>query len=146
MLRETIVGENEMNLKRETDYSIRIIYCLLQGEESEKLNTNKICKKTNIPWRIVERVCDTLYNGGIISRDFGKDKKCVYYLTEKNREKSLFDIVLAIESQADIFAVFDKNSEMFRHCGKYLQKNSRKMEDCLKEMTIDKMLSWKTDV
>ena len=103
-----------MQLKRDTDYAIRILYCLRQngdvGHTGERkgMTLSEIAMQTGTPKLVAGRVCESLKEKGMIAAA-GQDRaERSYCSTETQSEYSLLDVIEAVEGTCQLFAVFDK--------------------------------------
>lgn len=109
-----------MQLKRDTDYALRILHCLkdpIEGAPKERrgLTQSEIAAQAKIPRATVGRICDCLCESEMIcfARDGENDAK-LYSLTDGLNRKTLLDVVEAVEGTGKLFAVFDRKTPMYR--------------------------------
>ena len=105
-----------MQLKRDTDYAVRILYCLNQnhvaGDSAARkgLALSDIAMQTGTPKVVAGR------------------------------------IVKAVEGNVKIFAVFDKRSEMYKNCEEQLLKIQGKAESLLARTTLESLFDMNTAI
>lgn len=65
--------------------------------------------------------------------------KC-YLLGKGVMEKTLYDVICVIEEHNDIFAVFDRSTELFSSGGTYFQIVEQQMESALNKVTLQQLI------
>ena len=127
-----------MQLKKDTDIALRILYCLYQNNSGNDLGTARgltlleIATQTETPLIVIRRVCESLKARGIITLLSEFDSEEISYCASKELlEHSMLDVVEAIEGNCQIFAVFDQRSLLYRDCAKQIQKIQNKTETLL---------------
>lgn len=132
-----------MQLKRDTEYAVRILYSLCQNRDNEKLTETKgetlieISTQTGIPKTVAGRVCDNLVVKGIICRsDDPYETNKVYYSSKELSGYSLLDVIEAVEGTGKLFEVFDKRSEVYKNCEEQFLEIQKKTELLLTKATL----------
>ncbi|MBR2666575.1 MAG: Rrf2 family transcriptional regulator [Oscillospiraceae bacterium] len=139
-----------MQLKRDTDYAIRILFCLKETietdpeREQKKIALSEIAAQARIPKTTALRICGYLSEKGMIHliRE-GEDGENEYYAAPLLLERSLLDVIEAVEGTGRIFAVFDRKSHMYRKCGKGIEKLQRKHERLLSSASLEGLIGKK---
>lgn len=131
-----------MQLKRDTDYAIRILYCLRQngdvGHTGERkgMTLSEIAMQTGTPKLVAGRVCESLKEKGMIAAA-GQDRaERSYCSTETQSEYSLLDVIEAVEGTCQLFAVFDKRFAGYKSSENQIQKIQKQTEGVLAGATL----------
>ena len=135
-----------MQLKRDTGYALKILIELADVPENRlcerKMTIRDIVLKTGVPRQIAERLCQQLAAVGFIQKELENGNKEVYVPAPGLPDVTLLDVIKAIEGQTDLFAVFDKNGELFEKYRKILTETSDKLSEELKKLSIKRILTW----
>lgn len=132
-----------MQLKRDTDFAIRILFCLNLNHAADHpairkgVTISEIAVQTGTPKLVAGRVCESLKEKGmiyLIDEPFATEK--AYYSTEELLNYSLLDVIEAVEGTGEIFAVFDKRSEAYKKCEEQILKIQKKTERLLAKATL----------
>ena len=133
-----------MQLKRDTDFALRILFCLKQNHDKKDaegpggLTLTEIAKRAGVPKLAAGRICDCLQARGMIRLSGGQEHtEKAYFSAEELLTFSLLDIVEAVEGTGQLFAVFSRNSSMYRSCGDQIMKAQQRAEDVLAKTTLD---------
>ena len=115
-----------MQFKRDTDYALRILFGLAEGlaggeDGQQGVPTGSIAAKTGIPKPSFERICGYLEQHGIIYQEMSSRGEPRMYPGEGFWDQSLLQIADAVEGGTQLFAVFDRRSQLFRQCGGKLE-------------------------
>lgn len=54
--------------------------------------------------------------------------------------KTLYDVICVVEEHNDIFAVFDRSTELFSSGGSYFQMVEQQLEDALNKVTLQHLI------
>lgn len=134
-----------MQLKRDTDYAIRILLVMaetaLNRKELQELDLKTICEKTSVPRQIALRLCNLLSDAGFIEK-VETDGSTTYIPESDLLEKTVLDIVDAVEGQSNLFAVFDSRAEIYTKYGLALASVNAALSDELNKITIQTILDW----
>ena len=137
-----------MQLKRDTDYALKILLNIAESinasENSEAVSLREISLNTKIPKQIAGRLCERLSEAGFI-HECTEGGTGTYAADEVLSDVTLFDVVEAVEGTSEIFAVFDKNSELYRKYGSALDHTEGKIADELKKLSIGTILKIEHD-
>lgn len=133
-----------MQLKRDTDFALRILFCIKQNQDKKDaespggLTLTEIAKQTGVPKLAAGRICDRLQVKGMI-RLSGEQEHMekTYSSTEELLTFSLLDIIEAVEGTGQLFAVFNRNSSMYRSCRGQIMKAQKRAENALAKTTLD---------
>lgn len=102
-----------MNITRETDYALRVVYLLSRTQEGEKVSASQISKRERIPSQFLLKILRKLRQGGIIKSFMGV--KGGYTLSRPAEEISLKDVIEVINGP-----IYLNNCLMDRkECNKY---------------------------
>ena len=131
-----------MQLKRDTDYAIRILYCLRQngdvGHTGERkgMTLSEIAMQTGTPKLVAGRVCESLKKKGMIAAA-GQDRaERSYCSTETQSEYSLLDVIEAVEGTCQLFTVFDKRLAGYKSFENQIRKIQKQTEGVLAGATL----------
>jgi Rrf2 family protein len=135
--------EDTLVIKRETDYSLRVLRALLSGEQK---TASEICKEELMPLQFVYRILKKMEVGGLVRITRGKDGGATIACDPK--EVSLFDLLTVLGDKPYINDCMRDGYECERHkAGKLCVAHKRiaevqqVLEDDLKKRTIYYMLS-----
>ncbi len=84
-----------MNITKEADYAIRVIYLLSRTPDEEKVSANTISKTENIPSQFLLKILRKLRKGGLIKSYMGV--KGGYVLNKTPEEISFKDVIEIID-------------------------------------------------
>lgn len=100
-LQERNIGEGESNLliTRETDYALRILRALSDGEQA---TAKEICRRELLPQQFVYKILKKLSRAGIVQITRGADGGC--RLTADLQKVSLYDLTNIMEDDNYISA------------------------------------------
>ena len=134
-----------MQLKRDTDYAIRILLVMaepaLSKKELQGLDLKTICEKTSVSRQIAIRLCGLLSDAGFIKKE-ETDVSTIYIPESDLLEKTVLDIIDAVEGQSNLFAVFDRRAEIYTKYGFALASVNAALSDELNKITIQTILDW----
>lgn len=134
-----------MQLKRDTDYAIRILLVMaeptLRKKELEKMDLKTICEKTSVPRPVALRLCNLLSDAGFIKKE-ESDGNTIFIQENDLLEKTVLDIIDAVEGQSNLFAVFDRRTEIYTKYGLALASVNTALSEELNKITIQTILDW----
>ena len=134
-----------MQLKRDTDYAIRILLVMaepaLSKKELQGLDLKTICEKTSVPRQIAIRLCGLLSDAGFIKKE-ETDGSTTYIPESDLLEKTVLDIIDAVEGQSNLFAVFDRRAEIYTKYGLTLASVNAALSAELNKITLQTILDW----
>lgn len=134
-----------MQLKRDTEYALRILYCIgAQCPEKDAvqrgLTVGEICARSGVPKLGVRRLCAILTGAQFLvcrTRENGD----VFYLPGQDlRQTSLLQVVRITEPGTQLFAVFEKGSAFYKSTAIALQTCQTEVEKILSGVTIGSLL------
>ena len=132
-----------MQLKRETDFAVRILFCLNKcrikssGSRKTLLTLTEIASQTGVPKTVAGRICDYLIQKGIIeSYVISEKQEKGYCPTDEFLDFSLLDVIDAVEGTAQLFSVFDKGSPAYKCCEAQIQGVHKAIEKTLTDLTL----------
>lgn len=134
-----------MQLKRDTDYALRILYCLSTNPSYENsfnsgLTISEIARRTNLQKLIVKRLCDLLEPLGFINISVTETYP-LFSASEGLGSHSLLDVIEGVEGRTTLFAVFSHDSLLFEQCRKKLQRTEAKFQSSLKRILLSDLFS-----
>ncbi|MBQ8975461.1 MAG: Rrf2 family transcriptional regulator [Oscillospiraceae bacterium] len=136
-----------MQLRRDTDYAVRILFCIKEDYDRRKrkgsgLTLSEIAAHVGIPKLVAGRLCERLSAGGIIKSKMEQEsEEKIYYTTDGLSSKSLLDVIEVMEETGKIFAVFDKRSSMYKSCEDSLQQVQSSLENVLKGTALKELFT-----
>lgn len=127
-----------MQLKRDTDYALRIILYIVKQSEPEKtwLSIYDLSKNTAVPPAIIARLCRSLAEAKILNVIPSTDKTVKFALRRGAMKKTVLDIIRAVEGHNDLFAVFNRSTELYSICKDYFDETEQQFTDSLDALTI----------
>lgn len=133
-----------MQLKRDTDYALRILMCAAEQKKNKKsfsggLTIQEISARTGMPRVSVDRICRCLEKSKLIVKATGVRGENVYFADDRTPELSLLEIIEAVEKETQLFAVFDKKSDMYRMHEAFFREVQLEIEKTLSEATVEKI-------
>lgn len=130
-----------MQLKRDTDYAMRIIWsvCRAKTDKDESIIISEICRQIGIARTIALRICNKLADNEIISSDTTVKNEIRFSVGEKTGEKTMYDVIKAIEGSSDLLEAFDKSFESYEKCGEVLDSLEESFNSILKQKTLGEM-------
>ncbi len=134
-----------MQLKRDTDYALRIMLCLtdqclVKQTAPNGLSMLDISALTGIHKLSAERICGDLVRGRFIIRRTGKGREVRFLPREGLGDASLLEVVTATENSADLFAVFDRRARPYQRSGALLRHIEEQSKELLSQTTIHDLL------
>ncbi len=134
-----------MQLKRDTDYALRILTCAAERKKNKRtfsggLTLQDLSMYTGMPRVSVDRICRCLEKKKLLIKATGVKNETVYFATERSDELSLLDIIAAVEQETDLFAVFDKKSDMYRTQEEKFSDIQHRMEEYLSQIKVNDFL------
>ena len=136
-----------MQLKRDTDYALRILFCLRekQAEDISRRTAGwtlpEMAATIGAPKLAVSRVCEKLSKAGLIRFCPAPErggKKCLFPADLAGR--SLLEVTRAVEDTGDIFAVFDAGTPMYQHCEGRLKEAQEQVKEALEGISLQRLL------
>lgn len=130
-----------MQLKRDTDYAIRILLIIaestLNKNEPKEMDLKAICERADVPGQVALRLCNLLSETSFIKKA-DEDRG---YISERDLSgKTVFDIIEAVEGRCNLLAVFDRRTELYARYGHALEAMNDDLSSELKKMTIRTIL------
>ena len=136
-----------MQLKRETDYALRVLFCLketilMDAEGPQKsLSVSQIATHIGGMRTTTQRICERLAQAELIRTSSADDRgEKTYYATPDMLTRSMLDVVEAIEGTGKVFAVFDRRSLLYKTCGKKLDRVQKKYERYLASTPLTSLI------
>lgn len=137
-----------MQLKRDTDYALRILFhigeqCAGKNEASEGLSLLDISSRTGVPRISALRICGYFAAENILLAAKTKSNETRYFPGPLLYRQSLLNIIRVTESSADLFAVFERGSRLYKMRGPRLQAAQAEIERTLSAITVGDLLAKK---
>jgi len=132
--------EEAMQLKRDTEYAMRImVYIAEHLKQSGKRTgtpSSTVIANTGIPMVTFNRICSRLEDTGMIRKEISKDGEKWLYPGNGFWEQSILSIGEAVEGNMKIFVIFDKKSYLSQSYGEKLQEIQNSLDQILSETTL----------
>ena len=112
-----------MQLKRDTDYALRILCCCVKETNPRGISLKQLCQEAVVPRTIAARLCRALTKEDILTENI-LNNHFFYAFNRKASDKSLYDIIRITEGSAGLFEVFDHSTQFYGNC-----ENSLKLID-----------------
>lgn len=136
--------EKKLLITRETDYALRILRALANGEH---VNTAEICRRELLPQQFTYKILKKLERAGLICITRGKEGGCI--LAADLRRVSLYDLMEVMDSEKFIAActqpdfscawrqTYKRDCKVHRH----LQQIQEKLDGELQKCSLSAILS-----
>ena len=137
-------GITDMQLKRDTDYALRIMICT--AKHIQKNNYDKgvlktdIATDTGIPKPAFNRICSRLEEKGMLYTATGAKGEKLLFPGVDFWQQSILTIGEAVEGNMKVFILFDKNASPAPYYKESLTKAQKNLEDVLSDATLESML------
>lgn len=133
-----------MQLKRDVDYALRLLLCVAKQKQTKGkkngLTVLELSKNTAIPMTIVSRLCNKMKEERLLKVQELCTNNIEYTIGRNTLNKTLFDVIRAIEGCSGLFSVFDKSTALYKHCQPYFEKIERQFEVSLEDITLKELL------
>lgn len=131
-----------MQLKRDTDYALRILLCAAKQDPENKfgMTVPEFSKNTSVPVTIASRLCRNLADAKFLNVTDPSDGCVRYMLRQSAFKKTLLNVICAVEDHGDLFAVFDRATELYAICRDYFDKVNHQLSNSLNSITIAELL------
>ena len=128
-----------MQLKRDTDYALRLLLCAAKQTcgKTSGISLQDLSKETMVPTTIANRLCLKMTDANLLRAATHSGKTKRYLLGKEVMNKTLYDVV---EEHNDIFAVFDRSTELFSSGGSYFQMVEQQLEGALNKVTLQHLI------
>ena len=131
-----------MQLKRDTDYALRLLLSLAKhthtGEEGVSVQT--LSREAQVPITIANRLCSKMEQAKLLHAVHAPDKTANYLLGDDTLCKTLYDVVCAVEGLCDLFAVFDRTTDLFSDRQPLFQTTEQQFVGVLHSMTLQQLM------
>ncbi len=124
-----------MQLKRDTDYALRLLLCAARNADPKGISLQELCRQTLVPRTIAARLCHTLAQENILKEN-SIESHLYYSFNYMASEKTLFDIIQTTEGTVSLFNVFDRSSEVYVDCKDNLRMIEQWFASGLKQISI----------
>lgn len=132
-----------MLLTRETDYALRVLRGLLDGE---KRSVGFLSQEEYIPQQFAYKIVKKLARAGLVEVARGVDGGC--RLSADLRRVSLYDLTVAMDDEGKVFACMDPDVPCVwreKHCGcqvhYQMSQVQKKLDDELRAHSLLKILT-----
>lgn len=137
-----------MQLKKDTDYAIRILLVMAEAvqekKETQGWKIKAISENAVVPRQIALRLCNLLSDAGFIKKE--EADGCTTFIPGSGLlEKTVLDIIDAVEGQSNLFAVFDRRTDIYTKYGLALASVNAALSDELNTITIQVILDWEQE-
>jgi len=132
-----------MQLKRETDYALRLLIKMSGGAvcaDSVK-SVRELCVEADVPYIIASRILSNLKEKGVVCIADSEKSKSGYYLNENASRLSLYELILIIEGNAELFAVFDKSNSAYDLCRERLLMTEKEVQYRLCDVSLTDLIA-----
>ncbi len=131
-----------MQLKRDTDYALRILLCAAKQNPENKLGMTvpEFSKNASVPATIAARLCRNLTDAKFLNVSDPSDGCVRYMLRQSAFQKTILNVICAVEDHRDLFAVFDRSTELYAICKDYFDKVNHQFSSSLNSITIAELL------
>lgn len=131
-----------MQLKRDTDYALRILLCVAKenSQNGEGMTAIELSKSVSVPAAITARLCRKLAEAKLLRAADLVNGGVRYSLRQGALKKTVLDVICAVEDQKNLFAVFDRSTELYSICKDYFDEVDQQLMELLKAMTIFELL------
>ena len=139
-----------MQLKRDTDYALRVLFCIQDnqeiGRQAKGMRPSELSSRSGVPKLAIRRICEQLSDGDIlqyrvVSAVRGKAKEeRAYYSRDGFAGITLLDVVETMEGTGKIFSVFDQQSPMYGKCEEQILAVQDKAEQTLRSVSLKTFL------
>ena len=127
-----------MQLKRDTDYALRLVLGVAKYADENGILLVELCRHASVPQTIAARLCSKLVKAELLKEN-KTESQMTYSGGDNFQNKTLLDVVQAIEGTADMFAVFDRSTELYA-CGKYeFALSERQLTESLGGISLQKL-------
>jgi len=139
-----------MQLKRDTDYALRIIlyigvYWPEREQTSEGFSLSEISSQTSVPRISADRICGYLKDSDILSSVRTGTNELLYHPGKDFYDRSLLDVINAAEDGVQLFAGFDRKSLFYRERDETLRRIQESVDETLSRITIRQFLDGEKD-
>lgn len=130
-----------MQLKRDTDYALRMLLYLARQEDSGEsgIAVPEISRQTSIPVAVASRLCKKLENARLLKMVESAGHRAQFAPHNDVLDKTVFDVICAAEGNCSLFAVFDKTTELYAAGKDVFETIERKLADALAHITIGEL-------
>lgn len=127
-----------MQLKRDTDYALRLLLCAARQTcgKASGISLQDLSRETMVPTAIATRLCLKMTDADLLQPAVNSGKAKRYLLGKGAMNKTLYDVICAVEAHNDIFAVFDRSTELFSSGSSYFQRVEQELESALNKVTL----------
>ncbi len=133
-----------MQLKRDTEYALRILFCLGEQRLTRRrvigLTAQQISARSGVPKVGTDRICRLLEKSGLIRCRTNRSGDTVFLARPSFAKSSLLDVIQITEPGTQMFAVFDRSSPFYTAAAPQLQRLQEAGERLLTEITLGDLL------
>ncbi len=130
-----------MQLKRETEYALRIMICLAEQFGSIRadmtgIQMTEIIERTNIPKIVFGRIFTLLEERDLVRKAANTAGETTVFPGKKFWNQSLLSVALIIEGNMNIFFIFDQTFSVFLPYKDQFMRIQKEIEQVLSQMTM----------
>ena len=133
-----------MQLKRDTEYAMRIMICIAEDRrkngKKSGVPVSNVISSTGIPKVTFDRICGNLEEKGMIRKEITGEGEKYMYPGKGFWKQSVLSIGEAIEGNMEMFAVFDRSSCVIQKYGDKLKETQEKLNHVLSEITMESIV------
>ena len=142
MMKISSGGMISVQLKRDTDYALRVLSSIRESGQTDRrargLTQLEISRQSGIPRLAVGRICLHVKAPQTAGGQETGDPR--YYTPDGFAGLTLLDVVEASEGTGKIFAVFDRQSPMYRECEEQIRAVEDTVEQELRNVSLKTFL------
>ena len=96
----------------------------------------ELSKGTSVPQTVAIRLCEKMKDAKLLNAAGTNENITLYSLHKGAINKAVSDVICAIEGGINLFAVFDRSTELYASGKDYFEDAEQKLADSLKQKTI----------
>lgn len=128
-----------MQLKRDTDYALRLLQCMAKNAQIEGgVALFELCRTTGVPKTVAERLCRRLTKAKMIT--LTDEERLCFEICAETQDKTILDVIQAVEGNLNLFAVFDQSTELYKSCKELFAQTEENFANSVKNICIGDLL------
>lgn len=136
-----------MQLKRESDYTLRIAIFLTReqiAEENKGIKFKNVCAQTGVPLTVAKRICGMLAEKNLI--EIIDDNSCVMIMAKPGlKNKTIYEILDISDDGGSVFAVFNRKNKQYENCGSVFNTIDDQIHRSFKQITVGTLANMQKD-